>query len=359
MLSIRSHSQLFILIFSLSLGQACQESESQKASDALSAQKTKNKAITDQESAALATSNYAYSKNNPYKSTGADPLAALYGGKVGQAQSVSARDLKSRFDALSESPLVSPFPRSWKKSISHLRKKINAKVTQWSSTTRTRMERAKRDKVLQLTINCFGTRSQLEQALSQTLRGIKELKGLTINLDQTNSQVIKKGAETAELSMNSESAQSDSNQENYLLTLDITWRLERINPEGELKNCRYVHALEPSLAEVDVPWAKQHFKSTSTRRFVEWFVSQTGKDRAWTATWLYRNGSYRDKGVGWWTKKLKARGAKQKSSNSMEQVWTLANKLEIDWWPESDPGAMGCEIAGPLLSVRSSKASSN
>lgn len=359
MLNIRSRSLLLLVIFSLNIGQACQESSSQEDSKTLSAPKAKNNANTTQKSTNLATNNYAYSPNNPYKSTGADPLAALYGGKVGQAQSVSVKDLKSRFDSLSESPLVSPFPRAWKKSISNLRKQINAKVTKWSSTTRTRMERSKRDKVILLTINCFGTKSKLEKAISQTLSRIKELKGLKVNFDQSDSQVITRGAETAELSVSTESAQSDSNQESYLLTLDIAWRLERANPEGDLKNCRYVHALEPSLAEADVPWAMQHFKSTSTRRFVEWFVSQKGQDRSWTATWLYRNGSYRDKGVGWWTRKLEARGAKQKSSNSMEQVWTLPSKFEIDWWPESDPSAMGCEIAGPLLSVRFSKASSD
>ena len=355
MLSVQYKSLISIMVFSLTFGQACQESESQDTS----AQTKKAKDIDHQTQSNSKENSNIYATNNPYKSTGVDPLAALYGGKVGKQQVVSVNDLKSRFDALSDSPLDSPFPRSWKKKIYLLRKTIKTKVNKWSSTVRTRMERGQRDKVVQMTLSFFGEKNQLEQSIVQTLSQIKEFKKIPRDLNQLDQKHIKQGDESLSLSFDVDSAKSSSSQESYLATLEVTWRLERSNPSGELKNCRYVHALDPGLAEATVPWAKQHFKSTSTRRFVEWFVSQVGQERAWTATWLYRNGSYRDKGVAWWTKKLIAKKAKQKSINGMEQVWSLSKQKEIDWWPESDPSPMGCEIAGPLLSVRLSKASSN
>ena len=292
---------------------------------------------------------------NPYKSSGVDPLAALYGGQVGQSQVMTVKDLKSIFQNLKASPLNKPFPSKWAKVLKGLSKNLSAKVTEWSSLTRTRMENGKRDKVVSFSLSLLGREQAVSLALAN-LRQLGELKQLPKKFE-INKQVLNISAQqTLEYSFTYDEAEDQAKQSLRLAKLEVTWRLERANPKTELKNCRYVHALEASFAEADIPWAAQHFKSTSTRRFVEWFVSQKGTERSWTGTWLYRNGSYRDKAVGWWTTKLESKGAKQKSLNGMEQVWSLPKQMEIDWWPESDPSPMGCEIAGPLLSVRSSQA---
>lgn len=288
-----------------------------------------------------------------YQSNGVDPLAALYGGSKGKTQTAdqSAQSLEVRFNRLSKASLRPPFPKKWRRAFEQLAQIVPLKITEWSSTTRTRMERGKRDKALKVKFVLFGQKSEVSQTPYKILKKASELKGFPQKLGDEHEHISKTKTQELRVSYDASISHTESNPM-VLAEVTIHWSLQTPNIVVEKpKNCRYVHALEQRLSEGYVSWASQHFKSTSSRRFVEWHVEYTVKKRIWRATWIYRNGSYRDKAVGWWSDKLSRQKATQASEQGLEQVWRRKEGEEVQWWPETDPGPMGCQIAGPLLTI--------
>ena len=292
-----------------------------------------------------------------YAPSKSDPLLALYGGSKSKGAKITDSKLSRRFESEKEIKLSSAFPRAWRRAISDLSKVFSVKVTQWRSTTGTRMERAKKNRSLSLTFKTLGKRTELQRNIYAHLSKIDALKTIPKRLGDHHEHLEEKGAE--KLSFTYSLVKSTSHQDDPLsiATVEIEWSRERPQPNPLTKNCRYVHGLRPDLGAQTVEWAAQHFKSTSTRRFVEWTEELSPENRTWRATWIYRNGSYRDKAVGWWTDRISKRGATQRSMTGMEQVWSTSDQGTIEWWPETDPSPMGCEIAGPLLTVSSTQPS--
>ena len=299
----------------------------------------------------------AYTPPVGYTASSGDPLAALYGGTIqsatgsNQPRGLNNKALQSRFDKLKPVPLDHEFPTKWRRALKGLNEQIPLKVTSWRSKTTTRMERGQRDREIYFKLRLLGTKSDVQHLAPQALRKVKEFRVLPKKLGDQHEHIAEKGRER--LLLNYSAIKSIENKVNPVLlaTLKISWNLKTPEPRTLDKNCRYVHGLPQSMGEARVPWAKRRFRSTSTRRFVEWYVERSKEGLTWRATWIYRNGSYRDKAVGWWTDKLNAKSATQTSLAGMEQTWALSDGETLQWWPESDPSSMGCKIAGPLLSI--------
>ena len=289
-----------------------------------------------------------------YESSGVDPLAALYGGKVSKKGGAKVDDakLKTRFEEKESITFTTEFPRKWRSALSQLNKTIPTKVTSWSLSKRTRMETGKRDQVIEVNFSLLGKRKQVTTLPIKVLSSIPQLTKLPRKLGDQHEHSYE--SPTEKLVMTYQATKSTEQLTNPLILANISihWEKNTVNPKNaDGKNCRYVHGLPPHIASNHVPWAEQRFKSTGTRRFVAWSISKKIKKTEWQSTWIYRNGSYRDKAVGWWTKTLNRQKAVQTSFSGMEQSWSLKNGGEVSWWPETNPGPMGCKIAGPLLTI--------
>ena len=297
---------------------------------------------------------HVYTPPSGYQASSVDPLAALYGGQIGKKadSKISKASLLKDFQSLKDSTLQSPFPRRWQKAFKKLNRQIPTKVTKWSASIRTRMERGQRDQELSVRFSILGQKSKLRRIPLSIFKSIPALKSFPQHLGDQHEHIAKSKNQELRLTYEGVVTSEPSDDPTVLAEVTIHWlKTTSSSMNEDPKNCRYVHALEAGMGAKYVSWAAQHFKSTSTRRFVEWSVEQRVDQRSWRGTWLYRNGSYRDKAVGWWVKKLTAQKAKQISEEGMEQQWQLKSGLNIHWWPETDPGPMGCQLAGPLLSI--------
>ena len=315
---------------------------------------------TNDESSSSVQSNTesVYTPPPGYEASAVDPLAALYGGQVGKKQEIEVTEdrLKKDFEALRNIPFESPFPRRWRAAFKKLNRQLPTKVTQWSANLRTRMERGQRDKEVKVQFSMIGPRSKLRVIPYKIFKALPALQSFPKKLGDQHEHISKKDTQELRITYEGTVTSENKNDPIVLAEVSISWlKSTPSTTEEKPKNCRYVHALEAQLGASDVSWAAQHFKSTSTRRFVEWSVERTSEKSSWRGTWLYRNGSYRDKAVGWWVNKLTAKKAKQLSEEGMEQEWRLKSGLNIQWWPETAPGPMGCQIAGPLLSVEGTR----
>lgn len=298
-----------------------------------------------------ATSKTAYQPHPAYAPSTSDPLKALYGGQDPNSanRGLTSQALLSMFKGIKDLPIAAPLPKSWRRSLKHLKGKTKAKVSSWSYLERTRMERGKRDQEITITLKVWGKKSKVNQEVLAALRGVKELKRLPQHWGDRHEFVIK-SHHTKLISKRSASLANDHpTNPTVLATFEIEWTLNHPQPSGQLRNCRYVHGLSPSIARGFPKWAAQHLKSVSTRRFVEWRYELNQSEELWRATWIYRNGEMHDLALAWWVKKLEGQGATRTSSQNLEQTWSLPQKGEISWWPETNPDPMGCEIAGGLI----------
>ena len=294
-----------------------------------------------------------YSPPQGYEASTVDPLSALYGGKLPQANQgtqITSQYLEKRFEAIKERPMSSVMPVSWRKAVSSLKSSTSVKVSAWSFTENTRMETRSKDMDLSLSLWLLGPRETVKASSLKALKSIPSLKGLPSSWGDQHEHHIHQGNMEAKIVVDSTSAELKSTHPTTLLSIEITWSRSHPLPKGELKNCRYIHALDQVKGERAPRWSIKHFKSTSSRRFVAWHEARSEEGWVWRATWLYRNGSYRDKAVGWWSEQLTRVKAVQIAERGLEQSWALKGGHEISWWPETEPEEMGCRVAGPLLS---------
>lgn len=293
-----------------------------------------------------------YSPPPGYAPSSSDPLLALYGGSKGKGPSgMTDAKLKAEFESTLGVELGSGLPKSWRNALSKLGQSLPLKVTKWKSTTGTRMERGQQNRSITITLTALGLRSKVLSDISSSLSQLSEFRQLPKRLGDQHEHSEERHEERASLRLSLTKSSEKTTDPLSIASLELSWSRQYPNPTTLDKNCRYVHGLSPQLGEQAIDWAAQHFKSTGTRRFVEWSEEHNPKRSISLATWIYRNGSYRDKAVGWWTDQVTARGATQTSMTGMEQAWSSQHGWTIEWWPETDPSPMGCEVAGPLLSV--------
>ena len=283
---------------------------------------------------------------------GPDPLAALYG-------KGNKKSGEEAFKALSHHPLSAPMPTVWRRAYQKLsgRTDLSVKLSAWSALERSRLDQKQGDFDVRWTLELLGERAQLKRGLQALMGSFASFKSLAPSqwgdgLEHTGR------AGALSLSVNSEEQWREG--ERAHLRVELRWAREAPSPGrgADLRNCRYSKGLTPpSSAEVPT-WLAKIFNTNSKRRFVEWSY-QRGDDEAprWSALWVYRNGSLRDKGVGWWTKALTTHGGTQQSMRGMAQTWRLKQAegahgaAEVSWWSESDPSELGCLLEAPLLGV--------
>lgn len=293
-----------------------------------------------------------------YQPSQSDPLAALYGGKIPEAgettQGSSRATLTASFERSRSLELNTLMPSTWRRSFIWLKSRAKLKVQAWTSREITRMEDGKRDADFSISFQLLGPRSAIKTQLLEALRKIPNLPELPQQWGDQHEHESSRGAQALSLTLSSRSDESAQDDRWTLMTVELTSRLRTPTAETKLKNCRYVHALREDYSAHVPEWASKHFKSTSTRRFVAWEVTANLEGTVWRATWLYRNGAYRDTAIGWWTQQLERQKATQTALRGLEQTWRISDGLEISWWPETDPAPMGCEVAGPLLTFSGS-----
>jgi hypothetical protein len=281
---------------------------------------------------------------------GPDPLAALYGkGK--------AKNGEAGFKNLAHHPLSAPMPSVWRRAYKTLSERagVSVKLSAWSALERSRLDQKQADFDVRWTLELLGERAQLKRALKALMGSFASFKSLAP--PQWGDGLEHTGRSGAlSLSVNSEERWREG--ERAHLRVELRWAREAPAPGrgADLRNCRYSKGLTPPSSAEAPAWLSPIFKTNSKRRFVEWSY-QRGDEEAprWSALWVYRNGSLRDKGVRWWTEALSAHGGSQQSMRGMAQTWRLkqdeGSKAEVSWWSESDPSELGCLLEAPLLGV--------
>lgn len=294
-----------------------------------------------------------------------DPLAALYGGRDPQAGAaeVNAADLKQRLKQIKPVELSAPLPSVWFKTLKRLSESPYVRVSRWSYHERARMDRAPRDLSIELTIKAWGKRSQVDRELS-SLRQIKSLRGKIprrwgdghehVARSKNQELIIKRSSIRAADS-------ADPTDPTVLMTLELTWKRETpissATAPDKLRSCRYLPGLSASDHHGFPRWSIPHFKSISTRRFIESSFERAQNATIGRATWIYRNGEQHDLAIKWWVQRLEAQKATKTSSQGLEQSWDLSSGDELSWWPETNPHPMGCKVAGSLLTFESRRSS--
>jgi hypothetical protein len=270
---------------------------------------------------------------NPAYAPGPDPLLALYGGR-------HSKSSKESFKAVKSVEVRAPLPKLWRTLIGRLSAgDVQAKVERWSYTRRTRMTRGRQDEALSFTVHLYGPSKEIHRALSKAFSLLK--KALPRRPKRWMSSHSIEGAPY------SWSLIRTASSDRYA-TYDFTWD-KTAPPPTSLRNCRSIHTLNPPPLAHE--WMIRHFKSTGSRRFVEWSYTLDPNGERLTSLWIYRNGIYRDQGVGWWRTQLEKRGATREEMEGMSQEWRLSEGETLSWEPESDPPPLGCEVRGPFLSV--------
>lgn len=274
---------------------------------------------------------------------GPNPMTALYG----NAYSKSPQD---RFASIVHHPPQDPMPTAWQGSFLKLEKMgIQAKLSEWSTTERTRLDQTRTDYDVRWVLHMMGTRRQVKDGLSKVLAPVAPFSSIR---PKTLADELTHEGTTGAYRLSIKTSIRWQEQEKIYLKAELNWSRHAPLAKGKTRNCRYVKGLNPPSERQRVPWISDIFSTNDKRRFAEWSY-QMGNVQAprWTGLWVYRNGSLRDQGVRWWSDVLVAHGGKQIEMKGMEQNWKLPDGQEIQWWSESNPNELGCILEAPLLAV--------
>ena len=144
-------------------------------------------------------------------------------------------------------------------------------------------------------------------------------------------------------------------------TWTIEWQDQIPTPPSPLPNCRRIHALPPFTGFES--WTHFGFKSGSIKRLMAYSVDQKQNQAEWFFTILYRNGEKRDLGIGQWRDRVEQKGGRLVKQKNMRLLWQWKSPKsalkELEWWSETDPETMGCDLVSPLLGMRWLRTSSS